>query len=317
MKSFYSHGKLLLTGEYVVLDGAIALAVPSIYGQSLDIEKGEDGMLKWISLDENAAVWFETEFRLNYKNITSSLTPLDDISERLLQILNAAKQLNPKFLTDHKGYHVATELGFPKNWGLGTSSTLISNIARWAKVNAYALLDLTFGGSGYDIACAKATGSLTFQLPCNTPSQSTRNANEQLITAVDFNPSFKNHIYFVHLNQKQNSRDGIKQYRENTSDLSSSITRINAITQSMITCESLSAFQNLIDEHEQLISEIVKETPIKRRLFNDFTGSIKSLGAWGGDFVMVATEESPALYFESKGYKTILSYTEMVLAQMS
>ena len=85
----------------------------------------------------------------------------------------------------------------------------------------------------------------------------------------------------------------------------------------MITCESLSAFQKLIDEHEQLISEIVKETPIKRRLFNDFTGSIKSLGAWGGDFVMVATEERPALYFESKGYKTILSYTEMVLAQIS
>jgi mevalonate kinase len=313
MKSFYSHGKLLLTGEYVVLDGAIALAVPSIYGQSLNIEKGKDGLLKWTSLDEHGTIWFKTEFRLDHKNITSSLTPLDDLSERLLQILNAAKQLNPEFLNDAQGYQITTELGFPKNWGLGTSSTLISNIASGAEVDAYALLELTFGGSGYDIACAKATGSLIFQLNKGNISHSTPNDNDQLITAVDFNPSFKNHIYFVHLNHKQNSRDGIKQYRAHNSDASSSIARVNVISQSMIACETLSEFQNLMSEHEELISEIIKETPVKTRLFNDFKGSIKSLGAWGGDFVMVAAENNPTAYFQSKGYTTILSYSEMVL----
>ncbi|MEM0993828.1 MAG: GHMP kinase, partial [Bacteroidota bacterium] len=35
--SYYAHGKLLLTGEYAVLDGAVALAVPSKLGQRLDI----------------------------------------------------------------------------------------------------------------------------------------------------------------------------------------------------------------------------------------------------------------------------------------
>mgnify|MGYP001180381692 CR=1 FL=1 len=307
MKSFYSHGKLLLTGEYVVLDGAIALAVPSVYGQSLDIEKGEDGLLKWSSLDENGIIWFETEFKLSDHEITSSLPTRNDISDRLLQILNAAKQLNPEFLAHAEGYQITTELGFPKNWGLGTSSTLISNVASWAKVDAYDLLAQTFGGSGYDIACAKASGSLTFQLH--------RSDSEQLITSVDFNPPFKNDIYFVHLNQKQNSRDGIKQYRENTSDMSSTIEKVNAITQHMIRCESLGEFQKLMDDHEQLISEIIKETPIKTRLFNDFNGSIKSLGAWGGDFVMVAVNNNPTTYFKSNGYETILSYSEMILAQ--
>ena len=36
-KYFYSPGKLLLTGEYVVLDGAKSLAIPTIFGQSLNI----------------------------------------------------------------------------------------------------------------------------------------------------------------------------------------------------------------------------------------------------------------------------------------
>ena len=37
MDAFYSHGKLLLTGEYLVLDGALALAVPCKLGQSLTV----------------------------------------------------------------------------------------------------------------------------------------------------------------------------------------------------------------------------------------------------------------------------------------
>lgn len=315
MKSFYSQGKLLLTGEYVVLDGAIALAIPSIYGQSLDIEKGEVGMLKWSSLDENGDLWFEVVFELNDYEITSSLTPRNDVSKRLLQILNAAKQLNPEFLLDLKGYHITTELGFPKNWGLGTSSTLITNIAGWAKVDAYKLLKMTFGGSGYDIACAKAAKSLTFQLikKNNEILNQVQDDSTQDIKSVDFDPAFKDHIYFVHLNQKQNSRDGIKQYRKNTSHKSSLIKTINTITQQMISCESLVEFQKLMNDHEQLISEIIKETPIKTRLFSDFSGSIKSLGAWGGDFIMVASKDNPTAYFKSKGYPTILSYSEMVL----
>jgi mevalonate kinase len=306
MKSYYSHGKLLLTGEYVVLDGALAMAVPSIYGQSLDIEKGQDHILKWTSLDENGKAWLDVEFTLDGHEIALSPISKNEISDRLLQILNAAKQLNPEFLSEFKGYHVTTVLGFPKNWGLGTSSTLISNVADWANVDAYTLLEQTFGGSGYDIACAKATGSLTYKL--NTSKDSLPRS----IKTVDFDPTFKDHLYYVHLNQKQNSRDGIKQYRDNTSDLSSSIKEISIITQKMISCESLSEFQKLMDDHELIISEIIKETPIKTRLFNDFNGSIKSLGAWGGDFVMVATDANPTTYFNSKGYNTILSYSEMV-----
>ncbi|WP_047550891.1 GYDIA family GHMP kinase [Psychroserpens sp. Hel_I_66] len=302
MKSFYGQGKLLLTAEYVVLDGAKALAVPSNYGQSLQIEKGEIGKLKWTSFDELQNVWFESEFGLQNNEILKQDKNDDPVSNRLLQILNTAKQLNSTFLADLDGYTITTKLSFPKNWGLGTSSTLISNVASWAKINPYQLLEATFGGSGYDIACARALKSLTFQLK----------GNEQIINTVDFSPVFKDHIYFVHLNQKQNSRDGIKQYRLNTSDLSSTISEINNITDCMIECESLIDFQKLMDQHELLISEVIKQKPVKKMLFSDFKGSIKSLGAWGGDFVMIASEDDPTTYFKSKGYHTILTFSKMV-----
>lgn len=314
MKSFYSHGKLLLTGEYLVLDGALALAVPTLYGQSLDVKKSDLNTLQWTSYDENKKIWLEASFQLHNNEIVIQGLNDDAVTTRLLEILKAAQHLNPKFLNDSKGYHITTTLGFPKNWGLGTSSTLINNIASWAEVNPYNLLEMTFGGSGYDIACASANKSLTYQLKGqnNEVLNDIQNGSVRDIKTVNFDPSFKNHLYFVYLNQKQNSRDGIAQYRTNTSDLSASILRISKITNAMIACDTLDEFQELMDEHEFIISEIIKQAPIKKHLFNDFKGSIKSLGAWGGDFIMVASEKNPMAYFKDKGYTTIRSYSEMI-----
>ena len=41
-QTFYSNGKLLITGEYLVLDGAKAFALPTKFGQNLIIEKGSN-----------------------------------------------------------------------------------------------------------------------------------------------------------------------------------------------------------------------------------------------------------------------------------
>ena len=63
MKSnFYSKGKLLLTGEYLVLDGAKALALPTKKGQSLLVEKNNSGLLSWTSFDCHKQVWYKTIF---------------------------------------------------------------------------------------------------------------------------------------------------------------------------------------------------------------------------------------------------------------
>ncbi len=311
MQTFYSPGKLLLTAEYVVLDGAQALAVPTIFGQHLMVETIDQPKLVWKSLYKDETVWFEEAFLLQELNAKSVFdcaqtdNTLHQIKSRLLQILKAAKQLNPKFLSDTTGFKVTTLLEFPKNWGLGTSSTLINNIAQWAEVDAYKLLELTFGGSGYDIACAQHTKALTYQIENKLPK----------VNTISFKPSFSEHLYFVHLNKKQNSRDGIAHYKANKFNLDETVTKINVLTSQFIDCDTVETFQDLIIEHETIIAKITKQTPVKELLFKDFNGCIKSLGAWGGDFILVASKTNPTDYFTTKGFETILKYDEMVLNQ--
>lgn len=304
-KTYHSNGKLLLTAEYVVLDGAKALALPTNYGQSLAIETNKLNTFFWKSYNELNEVWFEDEF--TFQNVSSKLEitskNYNSVSKRLIEIFKAIKTLNPEFLKQQQNYTVTTHQNFNRLWGLGTSSTLINNLAQWANVDAYKLLELTFGGSGYDIACAMAKLGITYQLAED---------NKRSVNAIDFNPVFKDQLHFVYLNQKQNSRDGIAQYKKNTSDLSLVITEINQITDAMIVCNSLSEFQVLIEQHERIISKIIKQKTVKDELFSDFEGSIKSLGAWGGDFILAASKTQPEAYFKAKGFNTIIPYADMI-----
>ncbi|WP_339752815.1 GYDIA family GHMP kinase [uncultured Winogradskyella sp.] len=306
MKTFRSNGKLLLTAEYVVLDGAKALAIPTKYGQNLTVEKNATKNIVWKSYNELDEVWFEDEFlvndsatrlRLKAKNYT-------DISKRLIQILRETYNLNSGFLNSKQGYTITTHQDFNRLWGLGTSSTLINNIADWAQVDAYKLLEKTFKGSGYDIACAQNNTPIAYQL---------RFARKPLVETCDFDPKFKSQLYFVYLNQKQNSRDGIAAYRKKAKVDPIIIEEINTITEAIISCESLLEFEKLINTHEAIISKLIDQKSIKTRLFKDFKGAIKSLGAWGGDFVLVTSEIDPNLYFNEKGFDVVIPYSEMVL----
>ena len=297
LKTFYSNGKLLLSGEYVVLDGALALAIPTKYGQSLLVEATHEKGIHWRSLNEKGAVWFEANFKIH-----------DSISERknrilfqLLKILREAQNLNPSFLVD-EAITVTTQLTFPRNWGLGTSSTLINNIAQWAHVDAFQLLKNSFGGSGYDIAAAQHTTPILFQLSNGKPG----------IKEIQLNWDFKAHLFFVYLNQKQDSLEGITYYKSKkvTSEV---IKEISSITQALYLCTSIDAFENLLQSHEMMISKVLQKPTIKEILFKDYPGAIKSLGAWGGDFILATGTKEAQAYFREKGYATILPFEEMML----
>lgn len=301
MNNYYSNGKLLITGEYVVLDGAFALAVPTKFGQSLNVSPIDAPKIIWESFNSDGTLWFEDTFTIDA--ITSGLQNHNNaVSNRVIQILGAVKTLNPNFFNSETGFHISTRLTFPKNWGLGTSSTLINNVAQWANVNAFELLKQTFGGSGYDIACAQNNTPIIYKIQ-----------GETNVETVDFNPKFKNHLYFVYLNKKQNSRDGIATYNANKQNIASVISEINTITKKIISCKNLEDFNMLIAKHEHIISKITKQKTVKGLLFPDFQGSIKSLGAWGGDFVLVSSIENPQSYFKEKGFDVLVPYDAMVL----
>jgi len=255
-KTFYSNGKLLITGEYLVLDGALALALPTQFGQYMVVEPIKEPKLIWKSRDSDNTIWFEEEFDL--KQIASGYSNLrNDISLRLIQILNEAKQLNPYFLSDNHGFNIETRLSFPREWGLGSSSTLINNIATWAEVDAYQLLNLTFGGSGYDIACAQKNTAITYRL--SIPFDDSKD-KQRTIVEVDFNPDFKDCLYFVYLNKKQNSREGIANYKKKISMPFAEISEISSITSELINCKLSSEFDVLIDRHEAIISNVIVMT---------------------------------------------------------
>ena len=123
-REFYSNGKLLITGEYAVLDGAKAWAIPTKYGQSLTVIETESKKIEWKSLDEKEKVWFEAIYDLESMTVISSSS--SEIATTLLEIFIEAQKLNPRFLTDGLGYALESKLTFPRDWGLGSSSTLIN-----------------------------------------------------------------------------------------------------------------------------------------------------------------------------------------------
>lgn len=307
MTTFRSNGKLLITGEYVVLDGAISLALPTKLGQSLQVAENTKNGLEWTAYDHENKIWLQVFFEISdllqnpKKDFSTELTSEEAY---LLKILRTANFLNPEILKESKSFKISTHLEFPKNWGLGTSSTLINNIAQWFRIDTYKLLELTFGGSGYDLAAAQHNNAITYEL-----LDEKRN-----ILNVAFDPPFKDKLLFVHLNRKQNSRDSIQHYKmQPKSTLEKDILKISSLTSQFLVCETLEEFELLIEIHESILSKILNTPKVKSELFPDFTGAIKSLGGWGGDFIMATGNEEDMNYFKEKGYTTIISFSEMVL----
>lgn len=302
-KTFYSNGKLLITAEYLVLDGAKALALPTKFGQNLIIEESKNPEINWKSFDSDGSIWFEDN--LSFADIINPIeTEEESVKKTLLKILHEAYLLNPDFLNQPNGYTITTELSFPKIWGLGTSSTLINNIAQWLEIDAFELLKNSFGGSGYDIACAQHNTPISYQLKQGKPK----------VEAVAFNPNFKDNIYFVYLNKKQSSKTAIANYKKNkTSDTEKNISKIDKLTQEIIQAKNSITMATTTAKHEAIMSSILETPTVKENLFSDFIGEIKSLGAWGGDFIMVISEINPVTYFSSKGFKTIIPYKDMIL----
>ena len=302
MQTFYSHGKLLISAEYAVLDGALALALPTKFGQSLSVESTTENTIHWKSISNEGVVWFEAEFTIDAA-LKISTTDTSDVAVRLVQGLDALQQLNPLLFEAQKGYTLTSTLEFPENWGLGSSSTLINNLAQWAQVDAFELLALTFGGSGFDIACAQQDTGILYQLDKGKPT----------IKPVEFLPPFLDSLFFVHRNQKQNSRDGIHSYKALTANQSLDFSVLNNLTLDFLNCTDLKTFESLIEQHERYISTLIQQPPLKEALFSDYEGSIKSLGAWGGDFFLATGNAAAVEYFKAKGYTTVVGYSDMIL----
>jgi mevalonate kinase len=299
--NWFANGKLLLTGEYLVMESAKALALPLNQGQSLEVEHNDEKILRWTALKPGGK-WFETEISIPDIKVVNSSD--DNLSTKLEDILKKATSLYGN--TFNSGFNITTKLDFDPEFGFGSSSTLIYNIARWLNLDPYLLLKTTFGGSGYDIACA-GNDKPIFYL---------RKNNEIIVSPVHFKPTFLENIYFVYLNKKQRSADSISNFRKHGNYSESDINIISELSERLVISKDLTEFENILEKHERIISGILGEKTIKERYFKDFPGTVKSLGAWGGDFVLMTNHESHESFINrlnNIGYNTIFKYDEIVL----
>lgn len=299
MKTYHANGKLLLTGEYLVLRGALALALPTKLGQSLTVHPCDS--LQWNAYKPSAS-WFSATLS---KDLDVIATDDPQKAAKLAEILKAVQKLNPSAFNQDLCFE--TRLGFDPEWGLGSSSTLISCLAQWAGVDPYELLKMTLGGSGYDIACATAKSPVFYHLEGEKP----------VIQHADFNPPFASRLFFVYQGKKQQSGKEVKTFKQRMQeyDCLDDVDAVSAISEALPNITTINDFRRFIDVHEDILAHCLDREPVKIQ-FPDFEGSLKSLGAWGGDFILAATEwthEQVTEYFKHKGLDTVFNYHDIIL----
>lgn len=281
----------MLFGEYLVLNGSDCLAFPLKFGQTLSVAKSDEIM--WESYSKHG-MWFSVSMSNDFTILNTNNEGVAEVLKQLFIVIRAEKpdlDFNQRF---------RAEANFELNWGLGSSSTLISLLSQWSGVETKKLLDASFGGSGYDVACATAKGPIIY-------------ANGKVKKEVHLSESITDKLLFIYLGNKQNSREEIKRFKDRKVDRHH-IDTMNTLISKALQTNEIEVFEQQLDQSEELISPIIGTTKLKQRLFADYPYSIKSLGAWGGDFFLATVRDlkTAKTYFEEKGYDVLFTYQEFI-----
>ncbi len=309
---FRANGKLMISGEYLVLAGAKALAIPVKYGQTLSVAKRKSAQpaVNWTTLVKGEE-WLQIRFSgmaLNPHYPSRLNAAKQRAADFLHKLLLKAKELNPDFLEKEASYGIISEVDFDMSWGLGSSSSLIANVARWANINPYQLLAKVSKGSGYDVACALHDSALLYRYHDKD--------REPEVETTAFNPVFASQLFFIYSGKKQDTAEQIRKF-DPAGIPKTDIESITKLSEQMAASNNLDTFMQLMQTHEKIIGIHIGMIPVQQRFFSDFPGSVKSLGAWGGDFLLAAANIPPVdifSYFRNMGYKVIVPFGDMLLS---
>ena len=297
---FKSNGKLLITSEYLVMKGAMALAIPAKLEQELNVISTNSDFVNWKSFNKNNQIWYEEKFFLDKGNLiyNSQKNKMSDLIVHLFDYIHTFNSPEKSI-----GNEFIWKINFDRNWGLGSSSTLINNLSKWAKVNPYKLLFSVFNGSGYDIACCDKSNPIIFQ----------KKDGYLTVSNTTFNPNFLNNLFLIFLNKKQDTQKSIQNFLKTDESFSEGINQINEIVHEIENVKNITTFESLIERHEKIIANILQTPTIQNEKFPDYNnGVIKSLGSWGGDFILASGDEKSIDYFKEKGFNTIKKISDLL-----
>jgi len=312
---FHAQGKLMLTGEYLVLKGAKAIALPVNLGQSLNVRMKRtfnETLVHWCARDYKERIWFQASFSKGSFEIKSSSNM--EQATKLQQMLKSVRALNIHFMREvDLDHYFETRLEFPLNWGLGSSSTLISLLAQLGHVDPFDLMrSCKINGSGYDLACAQSMKPVLFHVEEKSAGWAEVVLDQNLL----------DNFFLLHLNEKVSSEkevNRVSSFQVKCNEVKSLVDSINLINDRILEGVDLKEFIQLMKQHESITGSYIGKPLIQELFFSEFDGLIKSLGAWGGDFALVASEsmdeDSIREYFNTKGYSTFFKLNDLLIKE--
>jgi mevalonate kinase len=297
----------------MVIQGAKALAIPTVLGQELKFShnaRRKAKIVNWVSSIHGGVTWYSNQFNIE-NNFEPSTQGSSERTEFIRSLLFAIDELNPDFFKEQGVYTFKTFMDFDPGWGLGSSSSLIANLAMVAEIQPFDLLFRSSlnQGSGYDVAVCFMGQPLTYHI-----EEEVYHWAEP--TELAWN-DFAGKCRLVYLNRKQDSNLEVKRFKSKwkVGHNHDTMKEISEISEKLPSVTDYDEFCNLLAQHELIMSEVLKQKCIKEELFPDFDGVIKSLGAWGGDFILACPKNNPKLteqYFLNKGYNVIIDFKKMI-----
>jgi mevalonate kinase len=299
--TYRANGKLLLTGEYLVLHGAKAIAMPLNVGQKMVVSYDDSTQnIRWQALYGDQ-IWFSCELDSADFSVLATTDP--EKATTLVRILLAIRSLNPDFSLA-PGTSFKTTIEANPEWGLGSSSTLLSLLSQFVNVDPFVLNEMVFQGSGFDIACATAAGPIFY----------TRN---QMAVLISLDYPFADRLFLVYSGQKKGTAQEVRLFLKEKQVSEFQIAEMSALSEEFAICCNQDDFNRLVQIHEAIIGKLIGETPVQKEFFGDFDGAIKSLGAWGGDFFLASASKwtfgEVTKYFENKGLTTVFKWDDLIL----
>lgn len=290
---FFASGKLLLFGEYLVLRGAQSMALPLSSGQELQITTNPSGGIQWEAF-EFGNQWLTIHLSNDLKILDTNDPEKARTAQKFLELISTNSTVTVRDL------HLRFDLDFHRHYGFGTSATLTSLLSQWSGVDPYYLMQQTFGGSGYDIAAATATTPFIY---------SRENKIEKEFRLAD---AIASYLLFVYLGKKQISAGEVAAFKKKVTT-KDQLHEMNRIVEAASQCTSIIDWENLMMQSEALMSSILHFSTVKEQLFPDYPYAVKSLGAWGGDFVMATFRDisEAKKYFQQKQKQPIFTFKEL------
>jgi mevalonate kinase len=294
MDEYFSNGKLILMGEYAVLDGGTALCLPLQTGQLLVAAESGDKLIHWSWTYGDKVL---AQFTLDAVSLTIPGYTEKDPSQWAVKLIKQIRIEKRTFLLE--GAILEFKNFFPPEWGLGSSSATISSLCRLAEADPFRVNKRVTGGSGADIAAATAGKWFLYQ---NQPKPWTAEMD------LDFQHS--ENVLFIYSGKKQATAEHISSISKKLPD---DLIKKAGDYARQFASDTLEEVMNAIHHHEKLLARALG-MPSRAESFPDFKGEIKSLGAWGGDFFMCVSAENQDYmknYFRTKGFDTLFSWNEM------